>query len=71
VKFFIEINGHLAETVHIVCHNHPSGNLEPSPEDREVTERLKASGELLGISLLDHVIFGEHGYHSFLEAGEM
>lgn len=56
----------------VVCaHNHPSGNLEPSDEDREVTERLKAAGDILGIPLLDHVIFGGSGYHSFLEAGEM
>jgi len=39
----------------IVCaHNHPSGNTDPSPEDRELTRRLKKAGELLGIPLLDH-----------------
>ncbi len=41
----------------IVAHNHPSGILSPSPEDMEVTKRLKDSGRLLGIELLDHVIF--------------
>ena len=55
----------------ICCHNHPSGNLEPSGEDREVTHRLKATGDMLGVPLLDHVIFGENGYHSFLESGEL
>jgi DNA repair protein RadC len=56
----------------IVCaHNHPSGNIEPSPEDRELTRRLKESGELLGIPLLDHVIFAENGYYSFLENGSL
>jgi DNA repair protein RadC len=56
----------------IVCaHNHPSGNIEPSPEDRELTRRLKESGELLGIPLLDHVIFTENGYFSFLESGSL
>lgn len=40
----------------IVAHNHPSGNLEPSQADRDVTERLREAGELLGISLLDHLI---------------
>ena len=40
----------------IVAHNHPSGNLEPSQADRDVTERLREAGELLGISLLDHII---------------
>lgn len=40
----------------IVAHNHPSGNLQASEADREVTERLKDAGELLGMTLLDHVI---------------
>jgi DNA repair protein RadC len=41
----------------VVLHNHPSGNVSPSAEDREVTQRLVKAGELLGIRLLDHVIF--------------
>ena len=48
----------------IVAHNHPSGILEPSSEDIEVTKRLKESGKLLGIELLDHVIFTKDGYIS-------
>lgn len=40
----------------IVAHNHPSGNLEPSSEDREVTLRLRGAGKLLGVELVDHVI---------------
>ncbi|MFZ1361258.1 MAG: DNA repair protein RadC [Candidatus Saccharimonadales bacterium] len=40
----------------IVAHNHPSGNLQPSQADRDVTERLREAGELLGIKLLDHII---------------
>lgn len=54
----------------IVAHNHPSGNLEPSSQDRGVTTRLKESGELLGIKLLDHVIMGSDGKSlSFSEEG--
>ncbi|HLL45799.1 MAG TPA: JAB domain-containing protein, partial [Longimicrobiaceae bacterium] len=45
----------------IVGHNHPSGDMEPSPEDIAVTRRLAEAGELLGIALLDHVIIGERG----------
>ncbi len=45
----------------IVGHNHPSGDPSPSPEDLEVSERLKNAGALLGIPLLDHVIVGDHG----------
>jgi DNA repair protein RadC len=55
----------------IVAHNHPSGNLEPSKEDREITYRLKEAGMLLGIELLDHVVFSQKGYFSFLEEGEI
>ena len=40
----------------IIAHNHPSGNLEASQADRDVTERLREAGELLGIQLLDHII---------------
>lgn len=40
----------------IVAHNHPSGNLEPSDADRQVTARLANTGELLGISVVDHVV---------------
>lgn len=55
----------------IVAHNHPSGSLEPSAEDVEVTRRLVAAGQLLGIPVLDHVIFSARGYYSFLEHDEL
>jgi DNA repair protein RadC len=51
----------------IVAHNHPSGSLEPSKEDIDITGQLKSAGEILGIRLLDHVIFNSKGYYSFLE----
>ena len=53
----------------IVAHNHPSGRLEPSPEDRDITCRLKEAADTLGIALLDHVIFSSTGYFSFVEHG--
>jgi DNA repair protein RadC len=53
----------------IVAHNHPSGSLEPSPEDHDITVRLKSAGEILGIRFLDHIIFNQKGYYSFLEKG--
>ena len=43
----------------ILVHNHPSGNLEPSDEDRDVTRRLTEAGDILGIKLLDHLIVSE------------
>ena len=53
----------------ILVHNHPSGDPTPSNEDRQVTERLVAAGELLGVRVLDHVIVAERGYCSLREEG--
>ena len=49
----------------IVAHNHPSGNVQPSAEDEDITQRLKASADLLGIAFLDHLIFTEKNFFSF------
>jgi len=54
----------------ILAHNHPSGNIEPSLEDKEITTRLCKAGEILGISVLDHMIITKNGYYSFLEEGD-
>ena len=43
----------------LLSHNHPSGNTAPSREDIQVTDRLTSAGELLGIDVLDHIIFGD------------
>jgi DNA repair protein RadC len=51
-------------------HNHPSGDPTPSREDRELTKRLEQAGELLGIHILDHIIFGANNrYYSFADQG--
>ncbi|NQX63764.1 JAB domain-containing protein [Paenibacillus qinlingensis] len=55
----------------IACHNHPSGQPEPSPEDIQLTERLRDSGSLLGIKLLDHLILGDVTFCSMKERGLM
>ena len=52
----------------ILAHNHPSRSLEPSAEDRQVTNRLVQAGKHIGMEVLDHVIFGE-GYLSMKERG--
>ena len=54
----------------VLVHNHPSGDPSPSAEDRTVTDRLQAAGQLLGIRVLDHVIVTAANYFSFREAGE-
>ena len=52
----------------ILCHNHPSGNLEPSQEDVSMTGRLAVSGNILGVDILDHIIVGQgFNYFSFAE----
>jgi len=54
----------------IICaHNHPSGDPAPSPEDRQLTTRLRQGADLLGIALLDHIILGEERIHSFADYG--
>jgi DNA repair protein RadC len=51
----------------IIAHNHPSGNLDPSEEDHEVTRRIASAGEILGIQLLDHIIFSRTAWISLRE----
>ena len=53
----------------IIAHNHPSGTLEASRADVEVTCRLKEVSKLVGIELLDHVILSKHGFYSFSDEG--
>ena len=50
-----------------IAHNHPSGQLAPSEEDINVTNRLVEAGKILGIKVLDHLVFTAEGYYSFLE----
>ncbi len=54
----------------ILVHNHPSGDPAPSPEDREVTRRLRAAGGIVGIPVLDHVIIGNRAFYSFREESD-
>lgn len=51
----------------ILLHNHPSGNAEPSKEDKNVTKRLKECGDLIGVEVIDHIIIGDGVYFSFKE----
>lgn len=51
----------------VVMHNHPSGNVLPSEEDKNITEKLIQSGHMLGIPLLDHIITNGEEYYSFYD----
>lgn len=56
----------------ILFHNHPSGVVAPSPEDKGITRRLSQAGDILGIPVLDHVIVAPGGdFHSMLDHGQM
>lgn len=52
----------------VVCHNHPSGRVEPSNPDIQLTENLKKACEMLGLKLFDHIIVSKEGYYSFKQA---
>lgn len=56
--------------VSVICaHNHPSGDISPSREDREFTRRLAEAGRIMQIKVLDHVIIGDDAYYSFADEG--
>lgn len=56
-------------TYMVMCHNHPSGNTNPSEEDIKLTQRLHASSAMLGVTVADHLIFAGNTYYSFADAG--
>lgn len=53
----------------ILCHNHPSGNLQPSRADEELTSKLREASKYFDIRILDHIIVSESGYYSFADEG--
>jgi DNA repair protein RadC len=55
----------------ILIHNHPSGNLRPSEQDIQITQKLKEGAKLLDLSILDHLILTTDGYLSFADEGMM
>lgn len=61
---------HTASSI-ILCHNHPSGNTQPSQADLDITKKLKSAGKTLDIAVLDHLIITDRGYFSFADEGKM
>jgi len=53
----------------ILCHNHPSGNLQPSRADEELTSKIKEAARYFDIKVLDHIIVSDEGYFSFADEG--
>ncbi|AFL82698.1 DNA repair protein radc [Belliella baltica DSM 15883] len=64
-KYALEV---MANSI-ILVHNHPSGNLKPSEQDKRLTQKLVAAGESLDVMVMDHVIFADCGYFSFADEG--
>ena len=57
----------------VIAHNHPSGDITPSKDDKSMTKAVKQAGKLLGIQLFDHIIIGvdNEQYYSFMEQGKL
>jgi DNA repair protein RadC len=55
----------------ILCHNHPSGNIRPSAQDDALTNRLQSAAQLMGITLLDHLILSDNTYYSYADEGRL
>jgi DNA repair protein RadC len=53
----------------ILCHNHPSGNLDPSEADKQITGKIKQAGQIMDIQLLDHLVVCSDRYFSFADEG--
>ncbi|MCR9010969.1 RadC family protein [Gabonibacter chumensis] len=53
----------------VIAHNHPSGNIEPSNQDIELTRKIRKAGDTLDIILLDHLVITSHGFYSFADCG--
>ena len=60
---------HLCAAAVVFVHNHPSGDPAPSPEDQDITRRLKETGDLLVIRVLDHLVLGQERFFSFSDRG--
>ncbi|ANV83115.1 hypothetical protein AWQ21_01130 [Picosynechococcus sp. PCC 7003] len=69
-EIFREVIKHGATRL-IIAHNHPSGNVDPSPEDLQLTERLLQSAQILGIPLLDHLILGRDNFGSLRQKTDL
>lgn len=69
-EVFADVISERASAV-IVAHNHPSGRLIPSKADIDITAKLRRAGQILGIHLLDHIIFSSKGYYSFAEHNQL
>lgn len=69
VRLVFKLALEIGATGLIMCHNHPSGNLQPSDADKRITKRIKLAGDSLDVKVLDHLIITETKYYSFVDQG--
>ena len=69
IKLLVSLALHSMASSVIIAHNHPSGNLQASSQDRAITDKIKGALELIDVKLLDHLIVTEDGYSSFADEG--
>ena len=55
----------------ILCHNHPSGNLQPSPQDDQITRQLAEAARTMDLNMLDHIIVTHRGFFSYRDEGRL
>jgi len=65
------LNNYPNATSFLIAHNHPSGDINPSDNDREITRMLKKAAVLLGYQFMDHIVFANTGYYSFADKNEI
>lgn len=69
VKIILKNAVHKLVSSIIICHNHPSGNLNPSDADIKITKKIADAAKLFDINILDHIIIGDNKYYSFADEG--
>lgn len=69
IRLVFKLALEMGATSLILCHNHPSGNLQPSEADKQITQKIKLAGESLDVKVLDHLIITESKYYSFVDEG--
>lgn len=69
IRLILSVALKTAATGLILAHNHPSGNLNPSEADKQITNKIRQAAKLLDIELIDHIIISSEGYYSFADDG--
>lgn len=69
VRLVLSVGLKTAASSFILCHNHPSGNLQPSDEDINITKKIKCAAGLFDMKVQDHIIISPDGFFSFLDEG--